>query len=257
MVADKGKKQKVEEKDENSSIDKDLLLSIQNLQAIQDELEKVNEEASDKVLEVEQKYSEIRKPVYQKRNEIIQSIPDFWLTALSNHPVIGSLLTEEDQKIFKFLTSIEVEDSKNVKYGYTITFTFKPNPYFEDTKLFKNYTFQEDGTTKIAATNIKWKEGMAIQNGDANEKKGNKRPPQEESFFSWFTDTQQKDEDFCDIHDEIAELFKEDIWPDPLSYFNNQGAEDEDFEVDDEEDCDGSEDDEEQEDDDDDDDDEE
>lgn len=43
----------------------------------------INEEASDKVLEVEQKYNEVRKPVYDKRSEIIKSIPDFWLTAVS------------------------------------------------------------------------------------------------------------------------------------------------------------------------------
>jgi len=44
----------------------------------------VNEEASDKVLEVEQKYNKIRRPVYVRRNEIIQKIPDFWLTAVCN-----------------------------------------------------------------------------------------------------------------------------------------------------------------------------
>jgi hypothetical protein len=43
----------------------------------------VNEEASDKVLEVEQKYNEIRRPIYHKRNEIIEGIADFWLTAVS------------------------------------------------------------------------------------------------------------------------------------------------------------------------------
>lgn len=45
---------------------------------------KINEEASDKVLEVEQKYNEVRKPVYDKRNDIIKAIPDFWLTAVSD-----------------------------------------------------------------------------------------------------------------------------------------------------------------------------
>lgn len=44
----------------------------------------INEEASDKVLEVEQQYNEKRKPVYEKRNDIIKSIPDFWLTAVSD-----------------------------------------------------------------------------------------------------------------------------------------------------------------------------
>lgn len=33
---------------------------------------------------MEQKYNEIRKPVYDKRNDIIKSIPDFWLTAVSD-----------------------------------------------------------------------------------------------------------------------------------------------------------------------------
>ena len=45
----------------------------------------MNEEASDKVLEVEQKYNEVRRPIYQKRNEIIEGIADFWLTAVSKN----------------------------------------------------------------------------------------------------------------------------------------------------------------------------
>ncbi|RWW29795.1 hypothetical protein BHE74_00057769 [Ensete ventricosum] len=104
MVADKGKKSKVEE-EASDPIDGELVLSIEKLQEIQDEIEKVNEEASDKVLEVEQKYNEIRRPIYKRRNEIIQSIPDFWLTA-----------------IFKYLVSLDVEDSKDVKSGYSVTF---------------------------------------------------------------------------------------------------------------------------------------
>lgn len=36
---------------------------------------------------------------------------------------------------------------------------FGPNPYFEDTKITKSFTFHDEGT-KITATSIKWKEGM-------------------------------------------------------------------------------------------------
>ncbi|XP_038972944.1 NAP1-related protein 2-like [Phoenix dactylifera] len=119
----------------------------------------VNEEASDKVLEVEQKYNEIRRPVYVKRNEIIQSIPDFWLTAFLSHPALSDLLTEEDQKIFKYLVSLDVEDCQDLKSGYSIIFNFSPNPYFEDTKLVKTYSFTEEGVANITGTTIKWKEG--------------------------------------------------------------------------------------------------
>ncbi|KAA8540960.1 hypothetical protein F0562_024902 [Nyssa sinensis] len=230
MVADKGKKLKVGEKGEEENaehIDGELVLSIEKLQEIQDELEKINEEASDKVLEVEQKYNEIRKPVYDKRNDIIKSIPHFWLTAFLSHPALGDLLTDEDQKIFKYLSSLEVEDFKDVKSGYSITFSFNTNPYFEDTKLTKTFTFLDEGTTKITATSIKWKEGMGVPNGVAHEKKGSKRSHAEESFFTWFSEAHQKD-DMDEIHDEVAEIIKEDLWPNPLTYFNNE-ADEEDF----------------------------
>ncbi|GAV57825.1 NAP domain-containing protein [Cephalotus follicularis] len=232
MVADKGKKSKVAEKgeDENAEqIDGELVLSIEKLQEIQDELEKINEEASDKVLEVEQKYNEIRRPVYEKRGDIIKSIPDFWLTAFLSHPALCEFLTEEDQKIFKHLSSLEVEDFKDVKSGYSITFNFSPNPYFEDTKLTKTFTYVDDeGTTKITSTSIKWKEGMGIPNGVDHEKKGNKRPFAEDSFFSWFSDPQQKGM-IEELHVEIAEIIKEELWPNPLTFFNNE-ADEEDFE---------------------------
>ncbi|KAK3036257.1 hypothetical protein RJ639_030799 [Escallonia herrerae] len=198
MVTDKGKKLKLGDEEH---IDGDLVITIEKLQEVQDELEKINEEASDKVLEVEQKYNVIRKPVYDKRNDIINSIPDFWLTAFLSHPALGDLLSEEDEKIFKYLSSLDVEDFKDVKSGYSIAFNFKPNPYFEDSKLTKSFTFLDEGTTKVTATSIKWKEGKGVPNGVANEKDGNKRAHADESFFSWFSETQ----DIDGLHDEDAD----------------------------------------------------
>ncbi|KAJ7956385.1 NAP1-related protein 2 [Quillaja saponaria] len=231
MVADKTKKMKVAEKGENSEeIDEKLVHSIEKLQEMQDELEKINEEASDKVLEIEQKYNEIRKPVYDKRKEIINSMPEFWATAFLNHPALGELLNEEDRKIFKYLTSLEVEDSKDVKSGYSITFNFNPNPYFEETKLTKTFNFLDEGT-KIIATPIKWKDDKGLSNGVNHEKTGKKRAPADISFFSWFSDTEQKDV-MDDIHDEVAELIKDDLWPNPLTFFNND-ADEEDFDAED------------------------
>lgn len=238
MIADRGKKSKITEEEDSNHIDADLVLSIEKLQEVQDQLDKVNEEASEKVLEVEQKYNGVRRPVYVKRNEVIKSIPDFWLTAFLSHPALCDLLSEEDTKICKYLDSIDVEDFKDVMSGYSITLNFKSNPYFEDTKLTKSFTFSDEGTTKITGTNIKWKEGMnVIANGVDHEKKGNKRPPTDESFFSWFSESQQKDilEGF---HDEVAEMIKEDLWPNPLKYFINEA---------DEEDSDGDEDEDEEE----------
>ncbi|KAL8457936.1 hypothetical protein ACS0TY_004384 [Phlomoides rotata] len=53
--------------------------------------------------------------------------------------------------MFKYLNNLEVEDSKDVRSGYSITFIFSPNPYFEDNKLTKTVTFSEDGSMIITA----------------------------------------------------------------------------------------------------------
>ncbi|XP_057842327.2 NAP1-related protein 2 isoform X1 [Cryptomeria japonica] len=231
-MADKVKKTKVED----VNLDSELILAIEKLQEIQEELEKVNEEASDKVLEVEQKYNEIRRPVYEKRNDLIQTIPEFWLTAFLSHPALCDLLTEEDQKVFKYLQSIDVEDFKDVKSGYSISFTFRPNPYFEDTKLTKVFRFTDELTTSVSGSMVKWKDGMDLTNGVVPDKEGRKRSLQEESFFKWFSETQQKVPSDV-IHDEVAEIIKEDLWPNPLKYFNNVSgnmeADEEDYEDDD------------------------
>ncbi|KAF8703336.1 hypothetical protein HU200_032134 [Digitaria exilis] len=232
---EKGKRARTDgaEEDGAEPIDRALLQSIEKLQEIQDEIEKVNEEASEKVLEVEQKYNEIRKPVYVRRNEIIQKIPDFWLTAFLSHPMLGELLTEDDQKIFKHLESIFVDESEDIKSGCSITLTFASNPYFEDKKLTKMYSMSDDGTITVKATSIKWKSGMDIVNGKTCAEKSNKRLLLDESFFAWFTDTENESLTHGEM-DQIADVIKEDLWPNPLKYFNNE-QEDEFEEEDDEE----------------------
>ncbi|KAI7756327.1 hypothetical protein M8C21_014758 [Ambrosia artemisiifolia] len=140
---------------------------------------------------------------------------------------------DELEKIFKHFTSLEVEDFKDVKLGYSISFNFSPNPYFEDTKLTKTFTFLDEGTTKVTATKIKWKEGKGVSNGVCNEKKGNKRchdscndSHEDESFFSWFSGNQENDE-VVELNDEVAEIIREDLWANPLTYFNNDDDEEE------------------------------
>ncbi|XP_050104161.1 NAP1-related protein 2-like isoform X2 [Malus sylvestris] len=218
MVADAEKKAKLTERapeDDAYHLDREFVLSVEKLQEVQDELDKVDDEESDKILEIEQEYNEIRRPVYVKRNEIIKAIPDFWLTSLMSHPVLCDILSEEDQKIFKYLNSIDVVDFKDDKMlGYSVTFNFNGNPYFEDTKLTKTFTFIDGETTKIIGTPIKWKEGMGLANGVTDEKNGKKRPHVDESFFSLF--------DSAIEHDEMVEIIKNDLWPNPLKYFNNE-----------------------------------
>ncbi|PNX84159.1 protein SET-like [Trifolium pratense] len=208
MVADESKKLKVSDKSDNSEeIDGEIDLSIKKLEEIQDELKQIDEEATDKVLEIKKEYNEVSKHVYDKRTNHIKSIRNFWLAVFTIHPVLNTFLNEEDRKIFKHLNSLEVEDHEDVKSGYSITFNFNLNPYFEDTKIVKSITFLEEGTTKVTNTPIKWKEGKEISNGISQEKKGNKRLSSDISFFSWFSEPEQRggDDDNDQVYDEEEE----------------------------------------------------
>ncbi|XP_068659697.1 NAP1-related protein 2-like [Aristolochia californica] len=225
MVAERSKKAKTlqpEEAEVLEHIDGELVLSIEKLQEVQDELERINDEESDKVLEVEEKYNVVRKPIYDKRNEVIRAIPEFWLTAFLSHPALSCLLTEDDHKIFKYLLCLNVEDFKKEKSGYSITFDFQANPYFENDKLTKTFYYDDGGNAGITATKISWKKGMNIFNGPIQEGKGKKRSAKQESFFTWLSE----DRVGCGaevLDDEVADIIKDDLWINPLSYFNNEG----------------------------------
>eukprot|EP00475_Leptophrys_vorax_P000759 TRINITY_DN10415_c0_g1_i1.p1 TRINITY_DN10415_c0_g1~~TRINITY_DN10415_c0_g1_i1.p1 ORF type:complete len:274 (-),score=57.22 TRINITY_DN10415_c0_g1_i1:221-988(-) len=205
--------------------------AINKLNTIQDELDKINEEASDKVLEVEHKFNMIRRPVYDRRTAVLDKVPDFWRTVIVNHPILSSILSEEDIKVLEYLKALDVEDFKDVKTGYAIRFFFSPNPYFSNAELSKTYRYTPDGDIKVEGTVIQWKEGKDLtapkEGGEGGA--GKKRKAEEsDSFFKWFavdSDTNELDH----LNDDIAELLKEDVWSNPLKHYLQEDEEDEDL----------------------------
>ena len=57
--------------------------TLEDIDTCQTEIDKLNEKASEEILKVEQKYNKLRKPHFDKRNELISSIANFWVTAVS------------------------------------------------------------------------------------------------------------------------------------------------------------------------------
>lgn len=66
----------------------------------------MNDEASDKVLAVEQEYNKKRRPIYSKRNEVIKKVPLFWQRTLLSHPIIADSLTDDDTAILEHMTEV-------------------------------------------------------------------------------------------------------------------------------------------------------
>uniref|UniRef100_A0AAR2K1G3 SET nuclear proto-oncogene a n=1 Tax=Pygocentrus nattereri TaxID=42514 RepID=A0AAR2K1G3_PYGNA len=229
---------KVSKKELNSNHDgadetseKEQQEAIEHIDEVQNEIDRLNEQASEEILKVEQKYNKLRQPFFQKRSELIAKIPNFWVTTFVNHPQVSALLGEEDEEALHYLTRVEVTEFEDIKSGYRIDFYFDENMYFENKVLSKEIHLNESGDPTPKSTEIKWKPGKDLTNrpSQTQSKAGKKRQHEEpESFFTWFTDHSDSGAD------ELGEVIKDDIWPNPLQYYLVPDMEDEEGEGEDE-----------------------
>jgi len=149
-----------------------------------------------------------------------------------NHPQISALLDEEDEEALHYLTSVEVEEFEDIKSGYSIKFVFSENPYFENDKVEKKFMLSDSGEQTCKSSSITWKANMDLTKRQAEvqaaKTAGQKRQHEEpESFFSWFNDQSEGGTD------EVGELIKDDIWPNPLQYYLGAAGDQDDLEDDD------------------------
>lgn len=198
------KRQKTDEPNEEP----DMSPEEKKLEELQDQLDQLDKEAAEEIIAVQKKYNSKKKPIYEDRAKVVKNIPDFWSKAATNHPILGTILTEKDEEVFKFLDSINVEDFEDIKLGFRIELRFRPNAFFKNSALTKEFRFTEDGEFEsVQPSKIDWKEGkdLTVQNVDDEE--------HQESFFSfWFDPANQ------DI--EVAEMFK-DVFASPAKYYHN------------------------------------
>lgn len=199
--------------EESQEYDAATQKALEEIDATQNEIDAINERASDEILKVEQKYNKMRKPFFDQRNETISKIPNFWVTAMVNHPQLSLLIEEEEEDCLHFLTKMEVEEFEDIKSGYRIKFCFDTNPFFENDVLVKEFHLGT-GDPKSVSTEIKWKPGMDLtkkvkESNSARRKRGY----EPKNFFVWFSDHMDPSAD------DIAEVIKDDLWPNPLQYY--------------------------------------
>ncbi|KAG6869152.1 hypothetical protein C0993_012251 [Termitomyces sp. T159_Od127] len=81
-------------------------------------------------------------PAYEKRREIVKTIPKFWPVALMNHSLFAYHVQHSaDQLALSYLEDLWVERDPAEPRCYTIEFTFKENPYFTDRVLKKEFKY--------------------------------------------------------------------------------------------------------------------
>lgn len=187
--------------------------SIERIDEVQNDIDRLNELCSDEILKVEQKYNKLRLPHFQKRSELISKIPNFWVTAFVNHPQVSALLNEEDEEALQSLVKVEVQEFEDIKSGYKINFHFDENPFFENKCISKEFHMTETGEPSSKSTPITWKPGKDLTKPPQAKGDRKRAHDQQDSFFSWFTDHADA------AADELGEVIKDDIWPNPLQYY--------------------------------------
>uniref|UniRef100_A0A8C3WA64 TSPY like 1 n=1 Tax=Catagonus wagneri TaxID=51154 RepID=A0A8C3WA64_9CETA len=184
-----------------------LDLRMNPLEAIQLELDTVNAQADRAFQQLEHKFGRMRRHYLERRNYIIQNIPGFWVTAFRNHPQLAPMIRGQDAEMLRYITNLEVKELRHPRTGCKFKFFFRRNPYFRNKLIVKEYEVRASGRVVSLSTPIIWRRGHEPQSFI--------RRNQEVvcNFFTWFSDHSLPESD------RIAEIIKEDLWPNPLQYY--------------------------------------
>ncbi|XP_062952999.1 testis-specific Y-encoded-like protein 1 [Cynocephalus volans] len=184
-----------------------VALRMNPLEAIQLELDTVNAQADRAFQQLEHKFGRMRRHYLERRNYIIQNIPGFWMTAFRNHPQLSPMIRGQDAEMLRYITNLEVKELRHPRTGCKFKFFFRRNPYFRNKLIVKEYEVRSSGRVVSLSTPIIWRRGREPQSFI--------RRNQDLicSFFTWFSDHSLPESD------KIAEIIKEDLWPNPLQYY--------------------------------------
>ncbi|XP_067142103.1 nucleosome assembly protein 1-like 1 [Centruroides vittatus] len=91
-----------------------------------------------KEMEEEKLYGESNKNKGDERQEIL-GIPDFWLIVFLNSSVLSSMINMQDELVLKHLKDVIVKYVSDNRMDFVLEFHFEPNEYFSNSVLTKEY----------------------------------------------------------------------------------------------------------------------
>uniref|UniRef100_A0A8C3CQL9 Uncharacterized protein n=1 Tax=Cairina moschata TaxID=8855 RepID=A0A8C3CQL9_CAIMO len=171
-----------EEEEEEEEADEGPGRYLAALEAVQLELEAVEEEAARAFRRLRAKFGLRRRPHLQRRNHLIQNIPGFWVTTFLNHPQLSAMISDRDEDALSYMTGLQVEEFGPTRPGCRIRFIFSVNPYFQNHVVAKEFVRGPSGHLVSHSTPIRWWQG---QDPWCRPHKGRPAP---RSFFAWFGD---------------------------------------------------------------------
>lgn len=221
-----------DDEDQEAFGDPNIADKLREVEAIQAQIIQLNEQASEEILLVEQKFNQLRRPHFEKRNALLKDVPNFWLAALANHPLISSMIqSAEDEDCLHYMVNVDVEELEDIKSGYNLKFYFAENPYIKNDLIVRELRHLDNEEVVSETTPIEYKDTQegkklraVVENSLAQYRRKVRDPSEMQgSFFAWLSQEQENG-------DAIAEIIKDQIWTSPVDFFLNNP---EDYEDDD------------------------
>jgi hypothetical protein len=176
----------------------DINSQLDELERIQSVLLDLDKSCCEEQLVVQRKYDLQKNPHFETRRETIKSIPNFWATAIKNHPSCEGISGYE-LEILQSLEDITINDNLDSNGSYEIVFSFTSNSYFSESKISRKIIFGEQ--LDILRSPLNWAPG--------------KKPPHSNKFslFHWITNNTYGGVD------DFGETLRRDLWQNPYPYF--------------------------------------
>lgn len=256
-----------------------IMHRIERLKKLNVEREEQRKQYLKERAELEVKYQALAKPLYEERKRVVLGekdeeiakehdgegaedgdteavgIPQFWCSAIARMGPVAELLSEQDLTCLEHLQDIQCSDHDNGE-GFTLSFHFSPNDYFENSVLTKSYDVpnlllaDEPILKDVQGCEIKWKGGKCLtfkeviqqqrgKGNNAGQVRTVKKQEKQESFFHFFTppkmpslstmneqQAEQLEHAFDEDYD-IAQAFRSHIVPKAVLWFTGEAMESE------------------------------
>jgi len=154
---------------------------VKALKEVDDKYLAVEKEFDKEVDKLRKEFEAKQKPFLEERKKLLldnkegngvgtPACPNFWLTAMQNHPMFEDVIHKWDEPVLEYLVDITNTylDPEDTQKGFTITFSFAENDYFTNTELClecqteRQYFTNESTCKATKASVIEWKPGKDV-----------------------------------------------------------------------------------------------
>ena len=207
-------------------LEQKILAAFDAISEIETDIDELNAQQAQEESKLAYSFDLKKQPLYAKRDAKLADIPEFWSIAMENHGVFGSVMSESDKELAKYIKQLSVtrpisqDGDGHAQHTYVITIKLADNDIIKSDTLTKNLHTCPSGNVSLTQTPIEW--------GTSEHAKAIQADP--ESFFKFFDET---DEEQLEDVMELAQIIMLDFYPNALSYY--QGIDDDDLVSDDEE----------------------